>query len=113
LAAWIAAVNAEPVWVVPADADPAGAIEAAEVLSALGVRRFVATKVDLTRGWGPVVSLAAGSGLALAHTVRSPFLAGGVDIPSHASLSRHLLTPPDAARGRPGQPPISQEAIVP
>jgi len=80
----------ETVGVVSALNDAEEICEIVEALGTLGARRLIVTQADLTRRSGALVAAAAHS-LPLAHVTRSPFVAGGLDMPTSLSLARLLL----------------------
>ncbi|MEI9989997.1 MAG: hypothetical protein WDM86_08170 [Rhizomicrobium sp.] len=80
----------ETVGVVSALNDAEEAAEIAEALAALGAKRLIVTQADLARRAGALIAVAAQS-LPLAHVTRSPFIAGGLDLPTSLTLARLLL----------------------
>jgi len=80
----------EAIGVVSALGDAEETSEIAEALAALGARRLIVTQTDLARRAGALIA-AATQGLPLAHTTRSPFVAGGLELPTSLSLARRLL----------------------
>ena len=61
----ISATGAEPILVISAGAEPEEATQISEMFSALGVQRFIATRIDTTRRLGNILTTAA-AGLACA-----------------------------------------------
>ena len=61
----IAATDAEPILVIAAGGEPEEAAQIGESFFALGVRRFIATRIDTTRRLGSILTTAA-AGLAFA-----------------------------------------------
>lgn len=80
----------ETVGVVSALNDAEEIAEIVEALGALGAKRLIVTGLDLARRAGALVA-AATQGIALAHTTRSPFIAGGLESPTSLTLARLLL----------------------
>jgi flagellar biosynthesis protein FlhF len=80
----------EAVGVVSVLSDAEEISEIVEALASLGARRLIATGADLARRGGALTAAATAS-IPLAHITRSPFVAGGLDIPSSLSLARLLL----------------------
>ena len=78
LASLAASGDIEPVLTLAAagDADETG--EIARIFSALGVRRFVATRVDIARRLGGLLSAAQHGGLAFADASATPSVADGL-----------------------------------
>jgi flagellar biosynthesis protein FlhF len=80
----------EAVGVVSVLSDAEEISEIVEALASLGARRLIATGADLARRGGALVAAATAS-IPLAHITRSPYVAGGLDIPTSLSLARLLL----------------------
>ena len=80
----------EAVGVVSVLSDAEEIAEIVEALASLGARRLIATGADLARRAGALCAVATAS-IPLAHITRSPFVAGGLDIPTSLSLARLLL----------------------
>lgn len=78
LASLSASGDIEPILVMAAagDADESG--EMARIFSALGVRRFVATRLDIARRLGGILSAAQHGGLAFADASATPSVAEGL-----------------------------------
>jgi flagellar biosynthesis protein FlhF len=82
--------HVEALGVVSASADSEEIAEVAAALVTLGVKRIIATGLDVTRRLGALLA-AATQGAALAHVTRSPFIAGGLETLTPLSLSRLLI----------------------
>ena len=80
----------ETIGIVSALNDAEEICEIVEALGTLGAKRLIVTQADLARRGGALVAAAA-HGLPLAHVTRSPFIAGGLDMPTSLSLARLLL----------------------
>ncbi len=107
LSALITAARAEPLLVTPVGADVVETAEQAQIFAALGARRFLASKLDLSRRFGAMLAAAAAGPLAIAGVgisgdVADPFAA----LTPHA-LARLLLPPADAT----SETPSRKEAI--
>ncbi len=78
LASLAASGDIEPILTLAAagDADESG--EMARIFSALGVRRFVATRLDIARRLGGLLSAAQHGGLAFADATATPSVADGL-----------------------------------
>jgi len=74
----ITASDVEPVLVVCAGSDPLEAREMAETYEALGVRRFIATRLDVARRYASIISTAEAGDLAFAGVGLTPYLAKGI-----------------------------------
>lgn len=80
----------EAVGVVSALSDAEEVGEIADALAQLGAKRLIVTGLDLARRVGALTA-AATAGIPLAHTTRSPFVAGGLESPTSLTLARLLL----------------------
>jgi flagellar biosynthesis protein FlhF len=88
LSALITAARAEPVLVAPVGADVIETAEQAQIIAALGVRRLLATKLDLSRRFGAMLAAAAAGPLAIA----------GVGVSGEVADTFSPLTPHALAR---------------
>lgn len=87
----LAASGAEPVLVTQAHGG--GDLEDQALLfRALGARRLIATRLDLTRRLGGLLAAVAASGLALAQGAASPYIAETLEPMNPFALARRLLT---------------------
>lgn len=86
--------------VFPAGMDAAEAAEAAEALAETGARHIVATRLDVARRVGAVVSAAHAGGLAIAEAGTGPGVADGLAPLTAAALAARLLADPAERRGR-------------
>lgn len=82
--------DAEPVLVLSAAGDARLLSETAAQFAGLGVRRLVATQVDLSRRLGGILAAADGAGLALAQISVTPYLARGL-APMNAPVCARLI----------------------
>ncbi|MDF1686283.1 MAG: flagellar biosynthesis protein FlhF [Parvibaculaceae bacterium] len=83
--------GAEPVLIASALTDPAISIESADIYAHLGVRRFVATQVDIARRIGGFLNLADATGLAFSNASITPYLARGLTRLDPMRLARLIL----------------------
>ena len=88
--AFLAMGRLEIVGVVSAASDAEEAGEIADGLAKLGAQKLVVTGLDLARRKGALVALAL-SGVAIAQTTASPYLADGFETLTPLSLARTLL----------------------
>ncbi|MFC7048661.1 AAA family ATPase [Emcibacter nanhaiensis] len=88
---YITAGDVEPVLVISAGADPVEAREIAETYAALGVRRFIATRLDVSRRYASLMVTADSGGLTFAGVGITPYLADGIQPLDALHLAR-LLT---------------------
>jgi flagellar biosynthesis protein FlhF len=86
-----AAVDAEPVWVSSAECSADDARDVSHLLARLGIKRFIATKLDMARRLGGVLNLLEDGAIALSHTCASPYLAHGLDTPHPLTLATLIL----------------------
>jgi flagellar biosynthesis protein FlhF len=107
LSALIAAARAEPILIAPVGADVIETAEQAQIIAALGVRRFLATKLDLSRRFGAMLSAAAAGPLAIAGVGVSGEVADAFSPLTPHALARLLLPQDEAA----SQTPRRKEAI--
>lgn len=100
------AAGAEPVLVLPAGGDPGEAAEIGERFAAAGVRRLLATRLDVSRRLGGVLAVADAGQLAFADVSVNAEIASGLAPINPMSLARLLL--PDFPAN--GSTPQSSEA---
>jgi flagellar biosynthesis protein FlhF len=79
LARLIAAGDIEPILIVAAAGDANETGEMARIFSALGVRRMVATRLDMARRLGGLLAAAQQGGLAFADASTTPSVADGLE----------------------------------
>ena len=100
------AAGAEPVLVLPAGGDPGEAAEIGERFAAAGVRRLLATRLDVSRRLGGLLAVADAGQLAFADVSVNAEVASGLVPINPMSLARLLL--PDLPAN--GSTPQSSEA---
>lgn len=83
--------GAEPVLIASALTDPSILIESAEIYAHLGIRRFVATQIDIARRVGSFLNLADATGLAFSNASITPYLARGLTRLDPIRLARLIL----------------------
>jgi flagellar biosynthesis protein FlhF len=81
----------EPVLVLNAGRNPADAAEMAMEFHAIGVRRMIATQLDIARRLGGILAPAAAGPLSLAQVSVSPNIADGLNPINPVALARLLL----------------------
>ncbi|MCK5424036.1 MAG: ATP-binding protein [Emcibacter sp.] len=91
LHAFIQAYDVEPLLVIAAGCDSTEAQEIAETYMNLGVRRFIATRLDVARRYGSLLATAASMDLAFAGVGITPYLDKGIERIDAMSLAR-LMT---------------------
>ena len=97
------AVAAEPVLVLPAGGDPGEAAEIGERFAAAGVRRLLATRLDVSRRLGGLLAVADAGQLAFADVSVNAEVASGLAPINPMSLAR-LLIPDFPSSGSTPQP---------
>lgn len=91
LARFLTAADMEPVLALPAGMDSAEAGEIARIFSAVGVRRLVATRLDVGRRLGGLLAAAHQGGMAFAEASFSPQVAEGFSALTPRRLADYLL----------------------
>jgi flagellar biosynthesis protein FlhF len=94
LARFIASSSIEPVLVTPAGGDVEESAEIAESFRAVGARRFILTRVDMTRRFGAALVAASAGPLSFSEVSISPHVARGLSGLNSNSLARLLLRDP-------------------
>lgn len=87
----VAAAGAEPILVLPAGGDPADCAESAMAFSRVGARQLIATKLDVARRFGGILSAALAGGMALLAAGMSPNIGDGLHPVNPVALARLLL----------------------
>lgn len=108
IAAAADAVHAEPVLLMPAGLDVADSAEIAEAFAGIGAGRMVATRVDLARRLGGLLSAAQAGRLAFAEVSVTPQIADGLTPLNPVALARLLL--PWAAKAEADRSPSSSRS---
>lgn len=99
LAKQLAAVDAEPVLVLPAGMDAMEAGEIARIFAAVGVRRLIPTRLDVGRRLGGLLAAAHQGGLTFAEVSYSPQVADGLMQMTPQRLTEFLLPKSRKAQG--------------
>ncbi len=92
----VRAADIEPILVLPAGGDTLDSVEIAEGFAAIGCRRMIATRLDLTRRLGGLLAVAESTGLAFACVSLTPKIADGVSPVNPVSLARLILPASEA-----------------
>ena len=85
------AAAVEPLLVIAAGGDAVDSISIAEGFVALGCRRMIATRLDLSHRLGTLLTMAEATGLAFAGVSDTPRIAEGVSPVNPVSLARLIL----------------------
>ena len=91
LAPFVKAAGSEPVLVLPAGLDAQEAGDMAKAYAALGARRMILTRLDLTRRLGSALATIFAAGLALLEASASPKVADGLEPLDPIQIARRLL----------------------
>lgn len=94
-----AAIDAEIVLVLAAGADAMESADTARAFAAIGAKRMVISRLDMTRRLGGILAAALGGGIAIANVSINPQVADGLSRINPVSLA-HLMIPDDD----PGEP---------
>lgn len=86
----ITAADVEPVLVSAAGSNVADMREIAETYSALGVRRFIASRLDVARRYGSLIATAEYGRMAFAGASITPFLGDGIENMDALALAKLL-----------------------
>ncbi|MFA7276565.1 MAG: GTPase [Pseudobdellovibrionaceae bacterium] len=97
LASFLAAGDIEAVMVLPAAGDATESGEIARVFSALGVRRFVATRLDMARRLGGLLAAAQHGGMSFSDACTSSAVAEGLEPLSPRRLGNYFFPGHDKA----------------
>lgn len=95
LAKWVAAGDIEPILVLPAAGDANESGEIARVFSAMGVRRFVPSRLDIARRLGGLLAASQHGGLAFSDGCSSSKVADGLSPMSPRKLAGYFFSPTD------------------
>lgn len=94
LAGFIAAAEAEPIFVVPGGGDLFDTVEMAGIFAELGCRRMLATRLDMVQRLGSVLAAAEAANLAFCDVGITPSVADGLTPLTPVALARLLLPDP-------------------
>ena len=94
LSGLIGAVDVEPIMVLAAGGDASEARDIAEVYAHLGATRILATRLDMTRRLGAILSAAEAGQLMFSEVSLNPHVASGLCAINPVSMAR-LIVPPD------------------
>ncbi len=88
---YITAYDVEPILVIAAGTDPLEAREISQTYANLGVRRFIATRLDVARRYASLLAVAEANNMNFAGVGITPYLAKGIEQIDALSLAK-LLT---------------------
>ena len=101
----LAANAVEPVLVIPAGIDAVEAAEVGNIFRAVGTRRVLVTRLDLTRRFGSVLAAVHDSGLTFCDVSVTSKVADGLTALNPAGLARLMMPAQDRAAAPRGQRP--------
>jgi flagellar biosynthesis protein FlhF len=102
----ISAADVEPILVIAAGGDAAEAGDIGEAFSAAGATRLLATRLDMTRRLGAILSAADGGQLMFSEVSLNPHVATGLCAVNPVSMARLILPPEEDLQPRPEQQPV-------
>lgn len=91
LAKLIGGGDIEPVLVMPAGLDPAECADMARLYAAIGVRRVIASRLDMARRYGGLLAAANAGNMAFAEAGNSAHVAEGLQTLSAKILAQYLF----------------------
>ena len=94
LEAFVTCADIEPVFVSPAGIDPVESVEIAERFATLRPARLLATRLDLARRLGGLITAVEASRLAYSDVGITPHVAHGVNALNPVALARLMLRDP-------------------
>jgi len=100
LKAFVTCADIEPVLVCPAGIDPVESVEIAEQFATLKPRRLLATRLDLARRLGGLITAVEATRLAYCDAGTTPHVAHGVSALNPVNLARILLRDPTSPESR-------------
>jgi flagellar biosynthesis protein FlhF len=106
LRALAAAIGAEPVLVLAAGADAMESADTARAFAAIGAKRMVISRLDMTRRLGGILAAALAGGVAIANVSINPQVADGLSRINPVSLAQLMI--PDDEPGEPNQKKAAQ-----
>lgn len=71
--------DVEPILIAPAGIDPYEAREISETYAALGVKRFITTKIDVARRYASILTIAENGKMAFSGVGITPYLGDGIE----------------------------------
>ncbi len=104
LRALLSAGEVEPVLVLPAGLDALEAADIALAFKALGVRRMLVTRLDMTRRLGSVLAIANRARMAFCDASVSSKVAEGLTALNPLALARMMIPPEEATAEKAPQP---------
>lgn len=88
---FITAADIEPVLVMPAGLDAVEAVEIAKAFRQVGVRRMIATRMDMARRYGSLLAAANEAGLAFADVSATTKVADGLTALTPTILAKMMM----------------------
>jgi len=98
--------DVEPILVIAAGGDAAEAADIGEAFGTAGATRLLATRLDMTRRLGAILSAADGGQLMFSEVSLNPHVATGLCAVNPVSMARLILPPEEDLQPRPEQQPV-------
>ncbi len=92
---FLAATDCEAILVCSAGIDPYEAREISETYAALGVKRFITTKIDVARRYASMLTIAENGKMAFAGVGITPYLGDGIETLDAVKLAKLLTRIPE------------------
>src|SRR6185503_17311015 len=99
------AADVEPILVLAAGGDAGEAADIGEAFGTAGATRLLATRLDMTRRLGAILSAADGGQLMFSEVSLNPHVATGLCAVNPVSMARLILPPEEDLQPRPEEPP--------
>lgn len=99
------AADVEPILVMAAGGDASEAADMGEAFSASGATRILATRLDMTRRLGAILSAADAGQLMFSEVSLNPHVATGLCAVNPVSMARLILPPEEELQPRVDEPP--------
>jgi flagellar biosynthesis protein FlhF len=101
----VQSADVEPILVLAAGSDAGEAADIGEAFGAVGATRLLATRLDMTRRLGAVLSAADGGQLMFSEVSLNPHVATGLCAVNPVSMARLILPPEEELQPRSEQAP--------
>ncbi len=109
----IASADLEPILVIAAGGDASEAADIGESFGASGATRLLATRLDMTRRLGSVLSAASAGQLMFSEVSLNPHVATGLCAVNPVSMARMILPPEEELQPQPEEQQQVEPALRP
>ncbi len=92
---FLSATDVEAILIAPAGMDPYEAREISETYAALGIKRFITTKIDVARRYASMLTIAEHGKMAFAGVGITPYLGDGIERLDALKLAKLLTRIPE------------------